>query len=143
MQDSLWFLLVILHTSVYLSLLLRDARHSFEKTPGLASNVTTSHFCHVHGGRQKWTCLPKAWQKWVMGDQNYPGMTDIYFGGHQASLYLLLKLLGIVFAMFIEAGKNGQVLAKAWQKQVMDDPKQTRDARHILWRTSGIPVLAT
>ena len=74
--------------------------------------------------------------------QNRPEMRDIHCGGHLASLYLLLKSLGMVFAMFIEAGKNGQLLAKAWQKRVMDDLKQTRDTRQSLWRTSGNLVLA-
>ena len=45
--------------------------------------------------------------------------------------------------MFVEEGKNGQVSPKTWQKWVMGDPEQTRDARQSLWRTSGIPVLAS
>ena len=34
-------------------------------------------------------------------------MPDNYCGRHLASLYLLLRFLDIIFAMFIEAGKNG------------------------------------
>ena len=75
--------------------------------------------------------------------QNRPGMPDIYCGGHLASLYLLLKLLDLIFAMFIDAGKNGQALPIPWQKWVMSDPKKNRDARQSLWSTSGIPLPAS
>ena len=75
--------------------------------------------------------------------QNRPGIPDIHCGGHLASLSLPLRALGLVFAMFLEADKNGLVLRKAWQKWVTGEPKQTRDARHLLLRTSGITVLAS
>ena len=67
---------------------------------------------------------------WVI--QNSPGFLDILYGGHLVSLYLLLRSKGLIFAMLIEAGKNGLVLHKAWQKWVTGDPKYTRVARYSL-----------
>ena len=78
---------------------------------------------------------------WVI--QNRPGMPENHCGGHLASMCLLLRSPSNIFATFTEAGQKGLVLHKAWQKWIMGDPKQTRDARKSLWRTSGIPVPAS
>ena len=69
-------------------------------------------------------------------------MPDTHCGGHLASLYLLFRALGLIFARIIDVDKNEEILYKAWQKLIMDDSKQTIVARYTLWRTYGITLLA-